>query len=443
MSMSVFSALRERENSGHPVRVGMIGAGATGRAIALQLGTPVPGIRLVGIANRTVSHAERAYLEAGITQWGNVSSASDAEAAITRGLPVLTDDPTVLTRCNAIDIIIEATGSIEPAAHVALDAIAHGKNLVLVNAELDSLIGPILKERADKVGVVITHTDGDEPGVAMTLVRYLQTLGLRTVAAGNIKGMVDYYRNPDTQKAFAEKNDQDVMKVTSFADSTKLSMETTVLANATGFHVGRRGMYGPKCGYVREIANLLPAEQMLETGLVDYALGAAPHTGAFVIVHEENPLKKVQLSYYKLGDGPFYVFYTPFHLPHLQIAATLGRAAIHRDPTIAPMGGPVCEVVSVAKRDLKAGERLDGVGGFCTYGLIDNFASARALNALPIALSEGCVLRHDVKKDSVVSFADVSARKEGIVETLWREQMDRWSGESKKARDSHAIAGAH
>ena len=149
--------------------------------------------------------------------------------------------------------------------------------------------------------MVITHTDGDEPGVAMTLLRYLRTLGLRPVAAGNIKGMVDYYRNPDTQRAFAARNDQDVMKVTSFADSTKLSMETTVLANATGFHVGRRGMYGPACKDVREMAGLLPADQMLSTGLVDYALGAAPHTGAFVIVHEDSPLKKVQLAYYKLG----------------------------------------------------------------------------------------------------------------------------------------------
>ena len=151
------------------------------------------------------------------------------------------------------------------------------------------------------------------------------------------------------------------------------------------------------------MANLLPADQMLETGLVDYALGAAPHTGAFVIVHEESPLKKAQLAYYKLGDGPFYVFYTPFHLPHLQIASTIGRAMIHHDATVAPIAGPVCEVVTVAKRDLKAGELLDGIGGFCTYGLIENATAARAVSALPIGLSEGCVLRRDVRKDVVVS----------------------------------------
>jgi predicted homoserine dehydrogenase-like protein len=198
-------------------------------------------------------------------------------------------------------------------------------------------------------------------------------------------------------------------------------------------------MYGPACSYVREISNLLPADQMLATGLVDYALGAAPHTGAFVIVHEDNPLKKVQLAYYKLGDGPFYVFYTPFHLPHLQIGSSIGRAMIHRDPTVAPMGGPVCEVVAVAKRDLKAGERLDGVGGFCTYGLIDNVSAARHVNALPIGLSEGCVLLHDVAKDSVLSSSDVRGRPSGVVESLWNEQAKHWKLDSSTAQDRQTV----
>jgi predicted homoserine dehydrogenase-like protein len=203
-------------------------------------------------------------------------------------------------------------------------------------------------------------------------------------------------------------------------------METTVLANATGFHAGRRGMYGPACDHVREMAHLLPTDQMLATGLVDYALGAAPHTGAFVIVHEESPLKKAQLSYYKMGNGPFYVFYTPFHLPHLQIASTIGRAVIHRDPTVAPVAGPVCEVVTIAKRDLKSGERLDGIGGFCTYGLIDNCIAAREAAALPIGLSEGCVLRRDIKKDGVISSNDVESPRGRLAETLWLEQIARW-----------------
>ena len=435
--MMVDTALRQLEAENRPIRVGLVGAGATSRAICLMLGTPVPGIRLAAIANRTPANAERALREAGIMEWTTADSPGAAESAIGRGTPVLTDDPSVVTACDAIDIVVEVTGTVEAAADVALSAFHHGKHVVLVNAELDSLVGPILKAKADQAGVVLTHTDGDEPGVAMTHLRYIRSLGLRVVAAGNIKGMVDYYRTPDTQRAFAEKNDQDVKKVTSFADATKLSMETTVLANGAGFQVGRRGMYGPACKYVREVANLLPADQMLATGLVDYVVGASPFTGAFVIVHEEMPLKKVQFAYYKLGDGPFYVFYTPYHLPHIQLASTIGRAVIHHDATVAPIGAPACEVVTIAKRDLKAGETLDGVGGFCTYGLIDNASTARATAALPMSLNEGCVLLRDIKKDEMVSFHDVKEPvRSRTIETLWREQLEKWWPETIKQAET-------
>ncbi len=425
-NLATYAVLASRESAGKPIRVGIIGAGATGRAIALQLGTPVPGIRLAGISNRTPANAERAFREAGIAEWSTADSPAAAEASIARGVPVLTDDPSVLLRCNAIDLVVEVTGTVDFAASVTLDALAQSKPVILVNAELDSLVGPILSVKAREAGVVLTHTDGDEPGVAMTLFRYLQSVGLRPVAAGNIKGMVDYYRTPETQKAFAARYDQDVRKVTSFADATKLSMETAVLANATGFGVARRGMVGPACGYVRELAQLLPAEAMLSGGIVDYSVGAAPHTGAFVVVHEENPLKKAQLGYYKLGDGPFYVFYTPFHLPHIQIPSTIARAVIHHDPTVTPMGGPSCEVVTVAKRDLKVGERLDGIGGFCSYGLIDNYATARVDDALPIALSENCVLVHVVPRGQVVRFQDVKMPAKRLSDELWLEQCLRW-----------------
>ena len=423
---AIYSLLQMRESEQRPIRVGVVGAGATSRAIALQLGTPVAGMRLAGISNRTPEHAERAFKEAAIANWKTADTPNQAAAHIARGTPVLTEEPTVLTRCDAVDLIVEVTGTVDFGASVVLDAFKHRKPVVLVNAELDSLIGPILKTRADKAGVVLTHTDGDEPGVAMTLFRYLQSIGLRPVAAGNIKGMVDYYRTPDTQREFAARNDQDVKKVTSFADATKLSMETTVLANATGFSVARRGMVGPACGYVRELAKLLPPEAMLNGGIVDYCVGAAPHTGGFVVVHEENPHKKTQLAYYKLGDGPFYVFYTPFHLPHVQLPSTIARAVLHSDPTVTPLAGPSCEVVTIAKRSLRAGERLDGVGGFCTYGLIENRITARAIDALPIALSEDCVLLNDIQKDAVVSFTDVKMPAFRLSDELWQEQCERW-----------------
>jgi predicted homoserine dehydrogenase-like protein len=197
-------ALRERESAGRPIRVGMVGAGASGRAIALQLASSIPGIRLVAIANRTLEHAERAFREAGLPMWKRVGSAREAEMKITRDLPVVTDDSSVLTACEAIDVVVEVTGTVEAAARVVIEACKAHKHVVLVNAELDSTLGPILKAKADESGVILSHTDGDEPGVAMSLLRYLRAVGLKPVGAGNLKGMVDHYRTPVTQKTFAE-----------------------------------------------------------------------------------------------------------------------------------------------------------------------------------------------------------------------------------------------
>jgi len=425
--MILDAALLERERTGKPIRVGMVGAGATGRAIALQLGTPAPGVRLVGVSNRTAKNGERLFREAGVLRWQGATSAKEAAQAIAGDTPVLTDDPGVLTECDAVDLIVEVTGTVDFAAETVLSAFRHGKHVVAVNAELDATVGPLLAKKAQAAGVVFTNTDGDEPGVAMTLLRYLRTLGLRPVAAGNVKGMVDHFRTPDTQEDFARRWDQDPRKVTSFADATKLSMETTVLANATGFTVAQRGMIGPACEHVREVAGRLPSEVMLESGLVDYVLGAEPHTGAFVVVHEEHPLKQAQLKYYKLGDGPFYVFFTPFHLPHLQVVSTIGRAAIHGDATVSPKAGPVCEVVSMAKRDLRVGDMLDGIGGFTCYGLIDAAPTARAMEALPIGLAEGCEIIRKVPRGTAITFRDVRRPEEGLGATLWREQMELFS----------------
>src|SRR5206468_1743926 len=149
-----------------------------------------------------------------------------------------------LCRAGGIDAIIEATGDVEFGAQVALEAIAHGKHVILSNAELDATVGPILKVYADRAGVVVTYTDGDEPGVAMNLFRFVKGAGYRPVLAGNLKGMIDYRRNPETQRAFAAENRLNPWMAASFADGTKLCMETTILANATGFHVARRGMLG-------------------------------------------------------------------------------------------------------------------------------------------------------------------------------------------------------
>lgn len=421
----VDTALEARQAAGKPLRIGLVGAGVMGRMIALQLLTPLTGMRLVAVANRTRARAERAYHEGGVDAVETVETVAALEDAVERNACAVTEDARLLCEAGNIDAIIEVTGQVEFGAAIALHAIRHRKHVVLVNAELDATLGPVLKTHADRAGVVITNTDGDEPGVAMNLVRYLRALGLRPVAAGNLKGMIDPYRTPETQKGFAEKYGQNPAIVTSFADGTKLSMEETILANATGFGVARRGMLGPKCAHVNEIAGLLPAEAMLHGGLVDYALGAAPFTGAFVVVHETHPVKQKHLAYLKMGDGPFYVFYTPFHLPHVQVPSTVARAVLFGDATTAPLAGPATEVVAVAKKDLARGERLDGVGGFAAYGVIENSPEVQREGLLPMGLAEGCVAKRALAKDTALRLADVERPAGRLCDTLYDEQCGR------------------
>jgi len=301
-------------------------------------------------------------------------------------------------------------------------AIDGHKHLVLVDAELDATVGPILKKKADEAGVVITNTDGDEPGVAMNLYRFVETIGYAPVMAGNIKGFIDRYRTPETQRAFAERVGQDPPMITSFADGTKLSMEATILANATGLRVGRRGMFGHACEHVRDVIDHFDAERLRECPLVDYALGAQPGTGAFVVGYNDEPIKSQYMQYFKMGDGPLYVFYTPYHLPHLQVAVTIGRAALFGDAAVAPLGPPVCDVVAVAKRDLSAGETLDGIGGFCCYGQNENADVTSRDRLLPMGLSENCRLLRNIPQDQPLTYDDVQLPADRLCDALRREQ---------------------
>jgi predicted homoserine dehydrogenase-like protein len=413
----------EREKANKPIRVGLIGAGNMALNIARTLLTPAPGIRLVAIANRTVDRAKSLYATTGVASTREVKSAAELSAAIAASAHVVTSDAELLCSSEQVDVIVEATGTIDYASRVSSSAIAHKKHVVLANAELDSTLGPILRLRATAAGVVISNMDGDEPGVAMNLVRYARSVGLNPVAAGNIKGMLDPYRTPETQREFAEKYGQNSKIMCSFADGTKMSMEGTIISNSSGFRVGRRGMYGPKCAHVNEIAQNLPLEQLLNGGLVDFALGAAPHTGAWVVVHEPNLDKRKQLAYLKMGEGPLYVLYTPYHLPHIQIASTIARAALAGDPTTAPIGAPVAEVTTMAKRDLKAGEVLDGVGGFLSYGTIENADAFYAEDLLSMGLSEGAKLVRDVPKDQAITLKDVQLPAGRHCDVLRAEQL--------------------
>ena len=423
----VDKALQARQREGNPIRVAMAGAGYMGRGIAFQMLTAVEGMRLVAIGNRTVEKARRAYLEAGVDSVAQVSTVTEFDEAIVKGRYVVTDDPLLLCRAEGVDAILDATGEVEFGAHLAVEAIEHGKHLVLMNAELDATVGPLLKVYADRAGVVITNADGDQPGVIMNLDRFVRSIGFRPVLAGNIKGLQDPYRTPETQRGFAEKYHQDTRMVTSFADGTKISMEMAIVANATGFRVARRGMYGPRCAHVKEALNLFPLEEMLAGGIVDYILGAEPSPGVFVLGYNDHPIPRRYMTYHKMGDGPLYVFHTPYHLCNFEVPLTVARAVLFGDAAIAPISGPVCDVLTAAKRDLRAGEVLDGIGGFTCYGMLENSDDFQAEGLLPMGLAGRCVVKRDIAKDEVLTYEDVQLPAGRLCDRLRVEQTNYFS----------------
>lgn len=426
----VDTALSKLEEKNTPIRVAMVGAGFMGKAIALQICSFTPGMKLVAISNHNIDKAKQAYLDAGIEDLSEVSFVSQLEDNIRNDKFSITSNAMLLCQAAGIDAIIEVTGAIEFSAHVTVCAIENGKHVILMNAELDGTVGPILKHYADKAGVVLTNADGDQPGVTMNLYRFVKSMGMKPVLCGNMKGLHDPYRNPTTQEGFAKKWGQKPAMVASFADGSKISFEQAIIANGTGMQVSKRGMTGPTVPYgtpLKDAVSLFSEEDLLNgPGVVDYIVGAEPGPGVFVLATQDHPVQKHYLNLYKLGEGPFYLYYTPYHLCHFEVPTTVARAVLFHDAALTPIGKPYVEVVAAAKTDLKAGDIIDGIGYYMTYGLCENAGTTQIENLLPLGVAENCILKHDIPKDQVLTYDDVILPEGRLIDKLRREQAEHF-----------------
>lgn len=422
----VDTALKKRAEEGRPIRVGMVGAGFMAKGTANQIINSVPGMQLAAIANRDVSRAAFAYEQAGATGAVEVNNVGALNDAIAAGKPAITGDAFMLCESDAIDVILEITGAIEFGAQLALKAIECRKDVVSMNAELEATIGHVIHQRAQDAGVIFAISDGDQPGVELNLWRFVKSIGLTPLVCGNIKGLQDPYRNPTTQKGFAEKWGQNPYMVTSFADGSKISMEQACVANATGMTVEMRGMRGGDfTGHVDELchAGRYDVDKLRELGgVVDYVVGTKPGPGVFVLATHDDPKQRHYLNLYKLGPGPLYSFYTPYHLCHFEVPLSVARVALFRDAPLQPEGPPKVDVITVTKVDVKAGQTLDAIGGYLTYGQCEAYDVARAQNLLPQGLAEGCVLKHDLPKDAYVTYDDVELPAGRLADQLRAEQ---------------------
>jgi predicted homoserine dehydrogenase-like protein len=428
----VDTALRAREQEDRPIRVGLVGAGFMAQGLCNQIANSVPGMYVAAVCARKLDRATEAVLYAGLDDPPLVLSSTELDDAIRARMPAVTDDPIVLTRARYVDVLVDLTGSVEYGARVALDAFAHRKSVVLMNAELDATIGPILHLKAREHGVILSATDGDEPGLQMNLYRWVRGLGLTPRVMGNVKGLQDPYRNPTTQAAFAEKWGQNPAMVTSFADGSKISFEQAIVANATGMTVRSRGMSRGVAydGSVMEIASLYDVDEVRELGcVIDYTVGPAD-VKVFVLAEHDDPKQRHYLSLYKLGPGPLYPFWIPYHMPTIETPNAIARVVLFGDELAPPLGGPSVEVYAVAKRDLKAGETLDDYGMFMTYGEAANAEDMCSSRLLPEGLVAGCRLVRDIPQDQALTYDDVELPAGRLADRQRAEQYRHFCGET-------------
>jgi predicted homoserine dehydrogenase-like protein len=428
----VDTALQAREAQGTPIRVAIVGAGFMSQGLANQIAHSVPGMRLVAISNRHVRRATDVFRYCGFENVVVAETQSRLDDAIRSNRAVATEDALLMARSEFVDVLVDTTGSVEFGARVVLEAFKHRKDVILMNAEIDATIGPILQVYAKKYGVILSACDGDEPGVQINLCRWVKGLGLIPRVIGNVKGLQDPYRNPTTQKGFAERWGQNPAMVTSFADGTKISCEQTIVANATGFKVRSRGMSRglEYRGDVMQIGKIYDIDELRQIGgIIDYVVGT-PLTKVYVLAEHPDPKQQHYLNLYKMGEGPLYSFFIPYHLVHFEVPSSIARVVLFRDSIAPPLAGPVVEVCAVAKRDLKAGEILDDYGMYMTYGEAVNVDEMSEGQYLPEGLVEGCRLRRDIKKDAVLTYNDVDLPLGRLSDRLRAEQYKHFRGET-------------
>jgi predicted homoserine dehydrogenase-like protein len=424
--------LKAREADGKPIRVGMLGSGFMGQGLTNQIANSVPGMRMVAIYSRKPAKAVEVFRYAGLGDPIVATTQSQLDDAIHAGTTVVTEDAMLLAHAEEIDVLVDVTGSVEFGARVSLEAFSHKKDVVLMNAEIDATIGPILQTYAEREGVILSACEGDEPGIQVNLYRWVRGLGLIPRVLGNVKGLQDPYRNPTTQQGFAEQWGQNPAMVTSFADGSKINFEESIVANATGFTVKSRGMSrgAEYKGDVMKIGDLYDLDELRELGgIVDYTVGT-PLTKVYCLAEHPDPKQQHYLNLYKMGDGPLYPFFIPYHLVHFEVPNAIARVVLLRDSVAKPLAGPLVEVCAVAKRDLSEGETLDDYGMYMTYGEAVAADEMSAKRYLPEGLVEGCRLKRAIAQDDAISYDDVELPAGRLADRLRAEQYSHFRGES-------------
>lgn len=418
--MGIWRRIHDWAADGNEVAVAVVGAGYVGSGVVHRL-ERTEGMRVSVVANRTVERAVQAYEAAGHGR-GDIVVADDPSVladALARGSPAVTSTAEALPELAGVDVVVEATGALDHGATTALHCLRAGRDVVSYNAEVDATVGWLLHRTALEHGCLYTVADGDQPGVLLRHLEFVGGMGFTPVAALNCKRNLDVHQSPDDSGGYSARDKTSLLMTTAFGDGTKMQVENAVVANATGLVPDRRGMHGIRT--TQEHAAVDVMATVSAPGVVDFTLGGDFGAGVGVVGRAPEPDKvATALRFLKMGDGPDYFFFRPYHLVHFELPMTIGEVALDRAPLGEVTTPPVAEVVAMAKRDLEPGEQLDGIGGFCCYGLADTAQGAAGV--LPVGLSGHARVTRRVPQDAAISLDAVELDEDAPIVALRREQ---------------------
>jgi predicted homoserine dehydrogenase-like protein len=433
MSNPQFAAeLLERAERQGPITIGLAGAGQMGTDIVVQVAL-MPGLRIGAISEVRPQAAIDAALLAGHDRSDIVqaSSASDIDRVIEAGKVAVTEDLHALAAAGRIDVIIDATGNPNIGTLFALEVMKNGKHIVMLNVEADITIGRFLKEEARKAGVVYTGAAGDEPACTLEIIGFAKSLGFGIVAAGKGKN------NPlkidampaDYEKEAAERK-MNARMLVEFVDGSKTAIEMVAIANATGLVPDVPGMHGPTATLEQLADVLCPKEDggvLHRKGVVDYSIGKGVAPGVFCVIETKHPRVLERMIDLKVGKGPYFTIFRPYHLTSLEVPLSAARAVLYKRADMEPLDHPVAEAVAVAKRDLGVGQSLGMIGETDYRGFAMTWEDARKKGALPLGLAECAKVVKPLKVGEFLTY-DNCVPDDSMVVTQIRRRLDQSDG---------------
>lgn len=410
--MTLYQKMLAREEAGNPIKVGVVGAGQMGHGMIAQIST-IPGMIVTGISDLNIDNANKA------AEAFNASSKEQVDILTT------TDFNDVINSEN-VEVIVEATGVTEVGAKVSLATLLAKKHLVLLNVEIDITIGSLMHSLFSSAGLVYTGSDGDEPAAIVELYEFAKSMGMEVVVAGKGKNnKLKVNANPDTAKEEADSKQMNPHMLAAFQDGTKTMAEMNLLSNAIGFVPDVVGMHGESGDLEETVKKLDLVENggvLSQYGVVEYIDGLAP--GVFVIVKGQNDGVTHEMNYLmKKGDQEHHILYRPYHLASLETPRTIAKAVLEHDHAIVPQGAPVSDTVAVTKKDIKAGERVDGIGGYCVRGVLEKHTETLEKGHIPIGLVVGnTIAKRDIPEGTFITEEDVELDKTTTVYRLRKIQ---------------------